>query len=30
MKTVTIIKKEKDYLASGGKFIFPMPEIEIF
>jgi hypothetical protein len=25
-----IIKKEKDYLASGGKFIFPMPEIEIF
>jgi hypothetical protein len=25
-----IINKEKDYLASGGKFIFPMPEIEIF
>ena len=25
-----IINKEKDYLESGGKFIFPMPEIEIF
>ena len=25
-----IIKKEKDYLASGGKFIFPLPDIEIF
>lgn len=25
-----IINKEKEYLEAGGKFIFPMPEIEIF
>lgn len=25
----SIIEREQDYLASGGKFIFPMPEIEI-
>ena len=25
-----IIKNEKEFLASGGKFIFPFPEIEIF
>jgi hypothetical protein len=25
-----ILRREKDYLASGGKFIFPLPEIEIF
>jgi hypothetical protein len=25
-----IIKNEKEYLASGGKFIFPLPEIEVF
>ena len=25
-----IIKNEKEYLSSGGKFIFPLPEIEIF
>jgi len=24
-----ILRREKDYLASGGKFIFPFPEIEI-
>lgn len=25
----TIVQREKDYLASGGKLIFPLPEIEI-
>ena len=25
-----IIRNEKEYLGSGGKLIFPMPEIEIF
>jgi hypothetical protein len=25
----SILEREKEYLASGGKFIFPMPEIEI-
>jgi hypothetical protein len=25
-----IIQREKDYLAGGGKIIFPLPEIEIF
>ncbi len=25
----SILRREKDYLASGGKFIFPFPEIEI-
>jgi hypothetical protein len=25
----SILEREKDYLAAGGKFIFPMPEIEI-
>ena len=25
-----IIQREKDYLAAGGKIIFPLPEIEIF
>lgn len=25
----SIINREKDYIASGGKFIFPLPEIEI-
>ena len=25
----SILEREKDYLARGGKFIFPMPEIEI-
>ena len=25
-----IIKNEKDFLSSGGKFIFPLPEIEVF
>jgi hypothetical protein len=25
----TILEREKDYLARGGKFIFPLPEIEI-
>lgn len=25
----TILEREKDYLANGGKFIFPLPEIEI-
>jgi hypothetical protein len=25
----TIVRREKDYLASGGKLIFPLPEIEI-
>ena len=25
----TILEREKDFLAQGGKFIFPMPEIEI-
>jgi hypothetical protein len=25
-----IIKNEKEFLSSGGKFIFPLPEIEIF
>jgi hypothetical protein len=25
----SILERERDYLASGGKFIFPMPEIEI-
>ena len=25
-----IIKNEKEFLASGGKFIFPLPEIEVF
>jgi hypothetical protein len=25
-----ILEREKDYLAQGGKFIFPLPEIEIF
>ena len=24
-----IVRREKDYLASGGKLIFPLPEIEI-
>ena len=24
-----ILRREKDYLASGGRFIFPFPEIEI-
>ena len=24
-----ILEREKEYLASGGKFIFPLPEIEI-
>lgn len=24
-----ILEKERDYLANGGKFIFPLPEIEI-
>jgi hypothetical protein len=24
-----ILRREKEYLASGGKFIFPFPEIEI-
>jgi hypothetical protein len=24
-----ILKREKSYLESGGKFIFPLPEIEI-
>ena len=24
-----ILEREKDYLAKGGKFIFPLPEIEI-
>jgi hypothetical protein len=24
-----ILRREKDYLAAGGKFIFPFPEIEI-
>jgi hypothetical protein len=24
-----ILKREREYLASGGKMIFPMPEIEI-
>jgi hypothetical protein len=26
----SVIKREAEYLASGGKLIFPMPEIEIF
>ena len=25
-----IIKNEKEFLAAGGKFIFPLPEIEVF
>jgi len=25
----SILQREAEYLASGGKFIFPMPEIEI-
>ena len=24
-----ILKREKEYIANGGKFIFPLPEIEI-
>ena len=24
-----ILEREKDFLARGGKFIFPLPEIEI-
>jgi hypothetical protein len=24
-----VLEREKDYLARGGKFIFPLPEIEI-
>jgi hypothetical protein len=27
--TASIIDCEKDYLASGRKFVFPMPEIQI-
>jgi hypothetical protein len=25
----TILDREKEYLDNGGKFIFPLPEIEI-
>jgi hypothetical protein len=25
----SILEREKDFLAEGGKFIFPLPEIEI-
>lgn len=26
---VRFLEREREYLAKGGKFIFPMPEIEI-
>jgi hypothetical protein len=25
----TILEREKEYIKQGGKFIFPLPEIEI-